>query len=154
MSREVSDFSNLNGHLAAETGGQPDPEVVPKAERRKYSAAYKLRILAEADACARPGERPRCLLDRLLLELSLLALRRMDRIVAVSHATGRSLTERLGIGHERIRVVYEGTDHDEFRPRPDARLLLQERNQIAFSSSAHYVLFVGNEFPRKNLRTL
>jgi transposase len=28
----------------------PDPEVVPRAKRRRFSAAYKLRILEEADA--------------------------------------------------------------------------------------------------------
>jgi len=34
----------------------PEPEVVPVAQRRQYSAAEKLRILEEADACAQPGE--------------------------------------------------------------------------------------------------
>lgn len=34
----------------------PDPEVVPKAERRRFTAAYKLRILEEADACTQPGQ--------------------------------------------------------------------------------------------------
>jgi transposase len=29
----------------------PDPEVVPKAKRRTFSAKYKLRILEEADSC-------------------------------------------------------------------------------------------------------
>lgn len=28
---------------------EPDPQVVPKAERRRFSREYKLRILAEAD---------------------------------------------------------------------------------------------------------
>jgi transposase len=37
---------------------EPDPQVVPKAERRKFSAEYKLRILAEADACTGPQGRP------------------------------------------------------------------------------------------------
>lgn len=31
----------------------PDPEVVPGAPRRLFSREYKLRILAEVDACAR-----------------------------------------------------------------------------------------------------
>lgn len=35
---------------------RPDPEVVPKAKRRTFSSAYKLRILEEADACNKPGE--------------------------------------------------------------------------------------------------
>lgn len=34
----------------------PDPEVPVKAKRRTFSAAYKLRILEEADNCREPGE--------------------------------------------------------------------------------------------------
>ena len=33
-----------------------DPEVVPKAKRRKFSAEYKVRILEEADRCTERGE--------------------------------------------------------------------------------------------------
>ena len=33
----------------------PDPEVVPKAKRRTFSAAYKRKILAEVDAAAETG---------------------------------------------------------------------------------------------------
>ena len=35
----------------------PDPEVPERAQRRKYSAKYKLRILKEFDACNQPGEK-------------------------------------------------------------------------------------------------
>ena len=34
----------------------PDPEVVPKAKRRKFPGTYKRRILEEADNCAEPGQ--------------------------------------------------------------------------------------------------
>ena len=34
----------------------PDPEVVPKAKRRKFSAEYKWRILQEADNCTEAGQ--------------------------------------------------------------------------------------------------
>ena len=34
----------------------PDPEVTPKAKRRRFSAEYKLRILAEVDDSTQPGE--------------------------------------------------------------------------------------------------
>lgn len=34
----------------------PDPEVVPRASRRRFGAAYKRRIVAEAEACTKPGE--------------------------------------------------------------------------------------------------
>jgi len=34
----------------------PDPEVVPQAKRRQFTAEYKLRILKEADNCTEPGQ--------------------------------------------------------------------------------------------------
>ncbi len=33
-----------------------DPEVIAKPKRRQFSAAYRLRILEEADGCRSPGE--------------------------------------------------------------------------------------------------
>ena len=35
---------------------QADPEVVPRAKRRTYTASYKLGILQEADRCDQPGQ--------------------------------------------------------------------------------------------------
>jgi len=35
----------------------PDPEVSPKAKRRRFSKAYKLRILDLWDKCSLPGEK-------------------------------------------------------------------------------------------------
>jgi transposase-like protein len=34
----------------------PDPELVEQAKRRSFTAAYKAKVLAEADACTAPGE--------------------------------------------------------------------------------------------------
>src|SRR3972149_5999088 len=39
-----------------ESNGSPSPEVPEKARRRRFEAAYKLRILAEADRCAAAGQ--------------------------------------------------------------------------------------------------
>lgn len=36
--------------------GVPDPELVERSKRRRFSAEYKLGVLREADACSRPGE--------------------------------------------------------------------------------------------------
>jgi len=44
---------NRNGQLETEV---PDPEVVPRAKRRQFSAQYKLQILTEADQCSQRGE--------------------------------------------------------------------------------------------------
>ena len=34
----------------------PDPEVVAKPKRRRFTAEYRLRIVEEADQCTQPGE--------------------------------------------------------------------------------------------------
>src|SRR4051794_10141423 len=44
------------GVRAAPVGRVPDPELVERPRRRRFSAEYKLRIVREADACSRPGE--------------------------------------------------------------------------------------------------
>jgi transposase len=40
----------------AVSAGAPDPELVEQANRRKFTAKYKLEILEKAEACTRPGE--------------------------------------------------------------------------------------------------
>ena len=45
--------SSPNGQLRAEVS---DPEVVPPRRRRRFSVAYKQRILAEAERCTERGE--------------------------------------------------------------------------------------------------
>ena len=42
------------GGAAGET--RPEVEVVAKAERRRFTAEYKRRIVREADRCTKPGE--------------------------------------------------------------------------------------------------
>ena len=38
------------------SASDPDPEVPEKARRRHFTAKYKLRILAKADRCSKPGD--------------------------------------------------------------------------------------------------
>jgi transposase len=42
--------------LMAEGRVEQEVEVVAKAQRRRFTAAYKRRILGEADGCQQPGE--------------------------------------------------------------------------------------------------
>lgn len=53
MSHKQSSISTSNG---SDPVAQPEPEVVPKAVRRSFSAAYKLRIVEEADQCTERGQ--------------------------------------------------------------------------------------------------
>lgn len=53
MSQTNGTKAKINGQVPQDL---PDPEVVPTAKRRQFSAAYKRRILAEAEACTEAGE--------------------------------------------------------------------------------------------------
>jgi len=43
-------------HISGITGQSVEAEVVPVARRRRFSVAYKLRILEEADGCTESGQ--------------------------------------------------------------------------------------------------
>jgi transposase len=47
---------SANSSTVASSAPGPDPEVVERARRRRFTAEYKLRILREVDGCAKPGE--------------------------------------------------------------------------------------------------
>ena len=51
----VAELGFVAGGRAA-PAGVPDPELVEQAKRRSFTAEYKAKILAKADACTRPGE--------------------------------------------------------------------------------------------------
>lgn len=52
MSYEQVSIPKRKGLLTA----VPDPEVRPKAQRRQFTAEYKVLILSEVDACQLPGQ--------------------------------------------------------------------------------------------------
>ena len=58
---------------------QPDPEVVAKPKRRRFTAEYRLRILEEADRCAESGEVGRLLRREGLYSSHLAAWRKARR---------------------------------------------------------------------------
>ena len=54
-------MTTSNGTMSASAAADlqaspPNPEVVEQARRRQFTAAYKVRILREADACCEPGQ--------------------------------------------------------------------------------------------------
>ncbi len=53
MSKNTNTQPNRNG---LSTTKMPETEVVARPKRRRFTTAYKLRILEEADRCTRPGE--------------------------------------------------------------------------------------------------
>jgi transposase len=48
--------TGASGPMTTSRATDPDPEVLAKPQRRRFSAEYRLRILKQADACKKPGE--------------------------------------------------------------------------------------------------
>jgi transposase-like protein len=84
----------------------PDPELVERPRRRRFTAEYKLRILQEADACTRPGEIG-ALLRRAGLYSSLLSAWRQQReegaLAALKRPRGRRGPHPLEAENARLR---------------------------------------------------
>jgi glycosyltransferase involved in cell wall biosynthesis len=70
------------------------------------------------------------------------AIRLVDRVVCVSHATGRDVSKLLGVPAARLRVVPNGIDALFSEPPGPAPV------------AEPYILFVGTPEPRKNLERL
>ena len=52
----VGDRSGSAGGRVGSVGVVPDPELIERPRRRRFTAEYKLEIVRQADACTRPGE--------------------------------------------------------------------------------------------------
>jgi glycosyltransferase involved in cell wall biosynthesis len=79
------------------------------------------------------------------------ALRRADRVVAVSSNCERELREHLGVPAERIAVVPPAIEPARFYPRSEDEI---ERVTQAHGVRGPYILYTGTVEPRKNLVTL
>ncbi len=62
---------------------------------------------------------------------------RLDRIITVSHDSAREITKAFGVPPEKIRVVYNGLDSEEFTPIP------------GIPKKPKSLIFVGNAEDRK-----
>lgn len=77
------------------------------------------------------------------------SLERADRIVTVSEAMRREAVERFGLPASRVTTILNGVDHQRYTPPvPDAVRLLRQ----SWKLPEHFILFVGNLEPRKNLK--
>lgn len=78
----LAEVSSLSGPSIRTPGSGlaciPDPQVSEKASRRRFSKAYKLRILKEADACTKPGQIGALLRREGLYSSSLTAFRKQQ----------------------------------------------------------------------------
>jgi glycosyltransferase involved in cell wall biosynthesis len=77
--------------------------------------------------------------------------RRADGIIVPSEQTRRDLVDTLGVGDRKIRVIPLGVDAS-LAPVADSGLL--DRVRQKHDLPARYLLFVGQQEPKKNLRGL
>jgi len=103
--RDVGERSAASAGRAA-SAAVPDPELVERPKRRRFSAEYKLRILRAADACTRPGE-VGALLRREALYTSHLTAWRKQRdagaLEALDRKRGRKPADRRDAEIEALR---------------------------------------------------
>jgi glycosyltransferase involved in cell wall biosynthesis len=83
--------------------------------------------------------------------LAVRGLARVDHIVAISHYTKRCLVEELAVPPHKITVVHHGMDHERFRPLTPSPAVRQRHH---LHEGRRYLIYVGTEDPRKNLRAL
>jgi glycosyltransferase involved in cell wall biosynthesis len=76
------------------------------------------------------------------LKKDAIAIQKAQHVIAVSENTKKDLTKYLKIPEEKITVVYNGVNHQSFRPNV--------RSILPFP----YILYVGSERKRKNLERL
>lgn len=83
----------------------PDPEVLERPVRRKFSAQYKLMIVQEADSCQEPGQTGALLRREGLYSSHLTTWRRQRNRGILDGLTPRKRGRKIGVSDERdIRI--------------------------------------------------
>lgn len=76
-------------------------------------------------------------------------MRKLTRVIAVSHATRRDLEQHADIDPGRISVVYNGADLERFRPRDKTRVSQLVLSKYGITNP--YILYTARlEHPGKN----
>lgn len=130
MEEKGTDPPPLEGKRSA--AAPPDPEVVDKPERRRFSASYKLRIVREADGCAdEPGATGRLLRREGLYSSHLTEWRKAARsgsLSALSKKRGRK-PERNPL-EDKVRKLERENVRLE-RELHKARLIIDVQGKVA-----------------------
>jgi len=116
----------------ADAGPAPDPEVVEKATRRRFTAKYKLEILERADQC-KPGEIG-ALLRREGLYSSHLSIWRRQREAGTLEALAPRKRGRKAKGEtaERRRVAALEHENERLRERlAQAETIIEVQKKVS-----------------------
>ena len=75
------------------------------------------------------------------------AYQNADGVIAVSAAMKDDVQELYGVAPERVRVIHNGIDPEEYRPRPSEEVL----RRLGIDPAIPYVLFVGRITRQKGI---
>lgn len=76
-------------------------------------------------------------------------IKNSDSLIVSSQSTKEDLISYFGTPPDKINVIYLGVDRSVFYPRePDEKILRK------YGIANNYLMYVGNDNPRKNLKTL
>jgi len=96
-----------------------------------------------------PFLRARSITD-LFIRKSMNLVKNVERIICVSENTKKDLLYFVDVDPKKIRVIYQGIDHELFKPRDK----LEARRRLGLPLDRPIILNVGSEEPRKNIPTL
>jgi glycosyltransferase involved in cell wall biosynthesis len=83
--------------------------------------------------------------------LSFAAVRSAQAVIAISEHNRAEILDAFGLPEERVRVIHHGVDLERFARR-DARTNRSLLDALAVNGP--FLLYVGTDFPHKNLRNL
>jgi glycosyltransferase involved in cell wall biosynthesis len=89
--------------------------------------------------------------EHIYYRLPVAGLKRANHLIAVSEYTKQCVVKHLGISPDKISVVYNGIDHERFRPLA-VPAVIHEKYRLP--PDRRYLIYVGSEDPRKNLIAL
>jgi UDP-glucose:(heptosyl)LPS alpha-1,3-glucosyltransferase len=87
------------------------------------------------------------------LEKRLFTAPALSGVIANSRQVQREIMEHYGLAPEKIRVIYNGLDHRQFRPLEEPEVAVLKAS-LGLAGDARVVLFVGYGFARKGLAFL
>jgi len=73
------------------------------------------------------------------------AIRRAEKVIAVSEATKKEIVDHFGVDSKKIKVIYEGVDD---------KIIKAGGEDLKVRRLGRFILYVGNAYPHKNLERL
>jgi transposase-like protein len=129
MSHNPSPTLSPNG---SEPSRHPEPEVVPRATRRAFSAAYKLRIVEEADQCTERGQIGAMLRREGLYSSQLATWRREREAAGLQAMTPKKRGRKAGQDAKDVEIAALRQENERLQKQlAQAELIIGAQKKLA-----------------------